>query len=66
LSDAGHDREVAHTEVAQRDKMIADLRRQLARQSAEINEMKTAQSQLEDNLRAGDATRQDLTSRRPN
>ena len=36
LSDAGHDREVAHTEIAQRDKMITDLRRQLARQSAEI------------------------------
>ena len=36
LSDAGHDRAVANAEIAQRDKMIADLRRQLARQSAEI------------------------------
>ena len=38
---------VVNTEIAQRDKMIADLRRQLARQSAEINEMKAAQNQLE-------------------
>ena len=60
LSDAGHDRELARAEVAQRDRMITDLRRQLARQSAEINELKTAQSQLESNLSAGDATKQDL------
>lgn len=64
LSDAGHDRAIAKAEIAQRDKMIADLRRQLARQFAEINEMKTAQSQLEDNLRAGDATRQDLNQQK--
>ena len=61
LSDAGHDRAVVNTEIAQRDKMIADLRRQLARQSSEINEMKAAQDQLESNLRAGDASRQDLS-----
>jgi len=64
LSDAGHDREVAHAEIAQRDKMIADLRRQLDRQSAEINQMKTAQDRLENDLRAGDASRQDLMQQR--
>jgi len=64
LSDAGHDREVAHTEIAQRDKMIADLRHQLDRQSAEINQMKTAQDRLENDLRAGDASRQDLIQQR--
>jgi hypothetical protein len=61
LSDAGHDHAVVNAEIAQRDKMIADLRRQLARQSTEINEMKAAQYQLESNLRAGDASRQDLS-----
>jgi hypothetical protein len=60
LSDAGHDREIARTEVAQRDKMITDLRRQLARQSGEIGELKAAETQLESNLRAGDVTKQDL------
>jgi hypothetical protein len=64
LSDAGHDRAVVNTEIAQRDRMIADLRHQLARQSAEINEMKAAQKQLESNLRAGDASRQDLAEQK--
>lgn len=61
LSDAGHDRAVVNREIARRDKIIADLRRQLARQSAEIGAMQTAQTQLESDLRAGDANRQDLS-----
>ena len=61
LSDAGHDRAIVNAEIAQRDKMIADLRRQMVRQSAQINEMKAAQNHLEINLRAGDASRQDLS-----
>ena len=64
LSDAGHDHEVARAEVAQRDKMITDLRRQLARKSAEIGDLKAAQSELETNLRAGDATKQDLSEQK--
>jgi len=64
LSDAGHDRAVVNTEIAQRDKVIANLRHQLDRQSAEINEMKAAQNQLESNLRAGDASRQDLSQQK--
>jgi hypothetical protein len=64
LSDAGHDRAVVNTEIAQRDKVIADLRHQLARQSSEINELKVAQNQLESNLRAGDASRQDLSQQK--
>jgi hypothetical protein len=61
LSDAGHDHVVVNGQIAQRDKMIADLRRQLTRQSVEINEMKAAQNQLESKLRAGDTSRQDLS-----
>jgi hypothetical protein len=64
LSDAGHDRALVDTEIAQRDTMIVDLRRQLARQSSEIREMKAAQNQLESNLRAGDASRQDLSQQK--
>jgi hypothetical protein len=64
LSDAGHDRELTHAEIAQRDRMIADLRRQLDRQSAEINQMKGAQDQLESDLQAGNASRQDLIQQR--
>ena len=64
LSDAGHDRVIAKAELAQRDKMITELRRQLARQSVEISELKVAQGQLESNLRAGDATKQDLSEQK--
>jgi hypothetical protein len=64
LSDAGHDREVARSEIAQRDKVITDLRRQLARESAEIAGLKAAQTQLESNLRAGDASREDLSQQK--
>jgi hypothetical protein len=64
LSDAGHDHEVARAEVAQRDKLITDLRRQLARQSGEISELKAAQTQLESNLRSGDVTKQDLSEQK--
>jgi hypothetical protein len=64
LSDAGHDRAVAISEIAQRHKMIADLRRRLAQQSAEISEMKAEQDRLETNLRAGDAIRQDLSQQK--
>lgn len=64
LSDAGHEHEVALAEIARRDRMIADLRHQLERQSAQINQMKAAQGQLENDLRAGNASRQVLTQQR--
>jgi hypothetical protein len=64
LSDAGHDREIASAQIKQRDKTIADLRHQLAEQSAEINQMKAAEERLESDLRAGDASRQDLIQQR--
>jgi Sigma-70, region 4/Anti-sigma-K factor rskA, C-terminal/Putative zinc-finger len=64
LSDAGHDREIASAEAVRRDKMITDLRRQLARQSGEISELKAQQIQLESSLRAGDVTKQDLSEQK--
>lgn len=64
LSDAGHDREIARAEISQRDKIIASLHRQLNQQAAEINRMNAAQEKLDSDLRAGDASRQDLTRQR--
>jgi hypothetical protein len=64
LRDAGHDSVIAKAELAQRDKMITDLRRQLARQSGEIGDLKVARTQLESNLRSGDATKQDLSQQK--
>ena len=64
LSDAGHDRAVANAELAQRDKVIADLRREMARQSAEIAGLKVAQAQLESNLQSDDASKQALVQQK--
>jgi len=64
LIDATHDRQIARAQVEQRGQTIADLRRQLAQQSVEINQMKAAQTRVENDLRAGEATRQDLIQQR--
>ena len=64
LSDAGHDRAVANAEIVQRDRVIADLRRQMARQSVEIAGLKAAQTQLESNLQSDDASKQDLVQQK--
>jgi hypothetical protein len=64
LSDAAHEREIARAQTAQRDKALADLRRQLARQSADIRRMKEAQDQLESNLRSDETGKQDLVQQR--
>jgi hypothetical protein len=64
LIDATHDRQIARAPVEQGDPTIADLRRQLAQQSVEINQMKAAQTRVENDLRAGEATRQDLIQQR--
>jgi hypothetical protein len=66
LSDASHERQIALAKVEERDKMIADLRRQLDQASVDINQMKSAQARLENDLRTGDATRQDLIQQRAN
>ncbi len=60
LSDASHEREVARAQVEQRDKLIADLRRQLEQQLARIDQMKAAQEQSDVALRNADAGRQQL------
>jgi hypothetical protein len=64
LIDATHDRQIARAQVEQGDQTIADLRRQLAQQSVEINQMKAAQTRVENELRADNATRQDLVQQR--
>ena len=64
LSDAAHEREIARAQIAQRDKALADLRRQLARQSADIRRMKEAQDQLETTLRSDETGKQDLVHQR--
>ena len=60
VSDAAHDREVALAQVAQRDRQIADLRKQLERQSVELTQVKAGQDRLATDLHNKDAGAQDL------
>jgi predicted nucleic acid-binding Zn-ribbon protein len=64
LSDAGHERKVLRSEMAQRDKVISDLRAQFDRQSAEMSRMKVSQNQLETDLSARQTGRQELLQQR--
>jgi DNA repair exonuclease SbcCD ATPase subunit len=64
LSDAAHEREIARSQVAQRDKALAHLRRQLQQQSAEISRMKEAQDKLQATVQSDQAGTQDLVQQR--
>jgi predicted nucleic acid-binding Zn-ribbon protein len=64
MSDVGHERAVLKAQVAERDKAIADLRRQVEQQSASLNEMKGAQANLEQSLQSDKAQKQLITQER--
>jgi len=63
LSDAGHESQIVRAQIEQRDRVIADLRRQLALQVESVNSLKAERTKLEDALRAGDTARQDLAQK---
>ena len=63
LSDAGHERQMARAQIEQRDKTITDLRQQMTQYLAEIKELRAAKDRLENDLRAGNTARQDLTQK---
>ena len=60
VSDAAHDREVLLAQMADRDKMIANLRRQVEDQSGEITKLKDAQRALQSALGTGNEEKQHL------
>jgi DNA repair exonuclease SbcCD ATPase subunit len=64
LSDAAHEREITRAQIARRDGAVADLRRQLERQSAEISHLKEAQDRLQAALHSDQAGKQDLVQQR--
>ena len=63
VSDAAHDREIALAQVAQRDRQVAELRKQLEKQSAQLSQMKAAQDQLASDLNSSNAGKDDLAKR---
>ena len=60
VSDAAHEREIALGQIAERDREIAELRRQLERQMVEVAQMKVAEDRVAEDLRAKDAGAKDL------
>jgi hypothetical protein len=66
ISDAGHDREVLRGQLVDRDRVIAELRRQVESQSAALNETKGAQTSLEQSLLGDRAEKQKVLQERSN
>ncbi len=64
LSDAAHERELARAELAARERELANLRRQLEHQAADIRGMIEAQERLEGDLRSDEAGKRDLVRQR--
>src|ERR1700733_9145894 len=64
MSDAGHEREVLKGQLAERDKLIADLRRQIEVQSASLNEMKSVQASLQQSLQGDEGKKQQVAQDR--
>ena len=64
ISDAGHEREILRAQLAERDKVIAELRRQTEQQARSLDEMKSAQANLEQSLQTDDAEKQRVADER--
>jgi uncharacterized protein YoxC len=58
MSDAGHEREGLRLQLAQRDKVIFDLRHEIQMQSASLDEMKSAQADLEKSIQNEEGEKQ--------
>jgi len=60
LSDAGHEHELLRTKVAERDRLISDLRGQMDAQSSALAEIEVAQAALENAVQSREAEKQRL------
>ena len=58
MSDAGHERNDLRTQLAQRDRVISDLRHEIQMQSASLDEMKSAQANLEKSIQNDEGEKQ--------
>jgi hypothetical protein len=63
VSDAAHQRELVLAQLAHRDREIAELRKKLERQSADLTQLKGVQEQFATDRRNDDAAKQDLIQR---
>lgn len=58
MSDAGHERNDLRTQLAQRDRVISDLRREIQLQSASLAEMKSAQANFEKSVQEDESEKE--------
>jgi hypothetical protein len=63
VSDTAHQRELVLTQLAQRDREIADLRKKLKRQSSDLTQLKGVQEQFAADHRNDEAAKQELIQR---
>jgi hypothetical protein len=66
MSDMGHEHEVLKTQLAERDRMIRDLRRQVEDQSAALAETKSPQANVEQSLQNDQTEKQQVAQERSN
>jgi hypothetical protein len=64
MSDAGHERNDLRTQLAQRDRVIFDLRREIQMQSASLDEMKRAQANFEKSIEEDESEKQQSAQER--
>jgi Anti-sigma-K factor rskA/Putative zinc-finger len=64
MSDVGHEREGLRTQLALRDKVISDLRHEIQVQSVSLDEMKSAQANLEKSIQNDEAEKQESAQER--
>jgi hypothetical protein len=64
ISDAGHESKTLKDELDQRDRVIADLRHQTEQQSKLLNDMKSAQANLERSNQGSEAQKQQALDER--
>jgi hypothetical protein len=64
MSDVGHERNDLRTQLAQRDRVVSDLRREIQMQSASLAEMKSAQASFEKSVQEDESEKQQSTQDR--
>src|SRR5580704_6919769 len=64
ISDAGHEREILRTELVERDKVIAVLRRQTDEKARSLHKMMSAQANLQEPPQTDDAAKQRVVDER--
>ena len=58
ISDADHQRQALRTQLGDRDRVIANLRRQVEQQSSSLEQMKTVQANLEQSIETDETDKQ--------